>query len=91
MRKLYISNPKYLLLMFLKSTGFKFFPIIMGEKYVFFVQVILSLTLQATLIHISILILRHFLYLVYVSPCLDVGLFMSYLCDLCLFLTFIYH
>ena len=42
------------------------------------------------LIHISIIILRHFLcLLVYVSPCLDVGLFMSYLCDLLFFFTFI--
>ena len=29
------------------------------------------------------MILRHILYLVYFCPCLGLGLFMSYLCDLC--------
>ena len=30
----------------------------------------------------TIFILRHILYLVYLGPCLDLGLFMSYLLDL---------
>ena len=34
------------------------------------------------LIHITIMILRLILYLVYLYPCLGLGLFMSYLCDL---------
>ena len=34
------------------------------------------------LIHITIIILRHTLYLVYLCLCLGLGLFMSYLCDL---------
>ena len=38
--------------------------------------------LRCCLIHISIIILRHFLYLLYLRPLLDVGLFISYLCDL---------
>ena len=42
------------------------------------------------LIHISIIIMRHVLcLLVYVSPCLDVGLFMLYLFYLLFFFTFI--
>ena len=38
--------------------------------------------LRCCLIHISIIIVRHFLYLLYLCPWLDLGLFMSYLCDL---------
>ena len=30
---------------------------------------------------ITMIILRHISYLVYLSPCLGLGLFMSYLCD----------
>ena len=41
------------------------------------------------LIRISIIIPKHFLYLVYVRPCLDVDLFMTYLCDLFFFFTLI--
>ena len=37
--------------------------------------------LSYCLIHIAIVILRHILYLVYLCPCLGLGLFMSYLCD----------
>ena len=37
--------------------------------------------LKCCLIHLSIIILRH-LYLLYLLPCLDLGLFMLYLCDL---------
>ena len=40
-------------------------------------------------IHISIIILRHFLYLLYLCPCLDLDLFMSYLRDLFLIFIFI--
>ena len=39
------------------------------------------------LIRISIIMLKHSLYLVYVRPCLDVDLFMKYLCDLLFFFT----
>ena len=38
--------------------------------------------LLCCLIHISIIIVRHFLYLLYLCLCLNLGLFMSYLCDL---------
>ena len=38
------------------------------------------MSLRCCLIHITIIVLRHILYLVHLSPCL--GLFMSYLCDL---------
>ena len=42
----------------------------------------LQVLLRCCLIHISIIILRHFLYLLYLCPCLVLGLFKSYLCDL---------
>ena len=35
--------------------------------------------LRCCLIHITIIILKHILYLVYFCPCLVLGLFMSYL------------
>ena len=46
--------------------------------------------LSCCLIHISIMILRHFLYLPYLCPFLDPGLFMSYLCDLFFIFIFIF-
>ena len=39
--------------------------------------------LRCCLIHITIMILRHILYLVYLCPCRGLGLFMLRLCDLC--------
>ena len=50
----------------------------------------LQMLLRCCLIHISIIILRHFLYLLYLCPCLDLGLFMSYLLDLFSILIFIF-
>ena len=38
--------------------------------------------LRCCLIHITIIILRPILYLVYLCPCLGLCLFISYLCDL---------
>ena len=38
--------------------------------------------LSICLIHKTIIILRHILYLVHLCPCLGLGLIMSYLCDL---------
>ena len=38
--------------------------------------------LSCCLIHITIIIVRHILYLVYLHPCLSLCLFMSYLCHL---------
>ena len=40
------------------------------------------------LINISIIIVRHVMYLLCLRPCLDVDLFMLYLCDL--FFSFIF-
>ena len=37
---------------------------------------------RCCLIHIGIIILRHFLYLLYLCLCLELGLFMSDLCNL---------
>ena len=42
------------------------------------------------LIHKSIIILRHFLYLLYLCPCLDLGLFVSHLCDIFFVFIFIF-
>ena len=43
----------------------------------------LKMLFRCCLIHIHIIIiLRHFSYLLYLSPCLELSLFMSYLCDL---------
>ena len=45
--------------------------------------------LKCCLIHINIIILRHF-YLLYLCPCLDLGLWMLYLCDLFFIFPFIF-
>ena len=37
--------------------------------------------LSYSLIHLSMIILRHVLYLLYLCPSLDLGVLMSYLCD----------
>ena len=50
----------------------------------------LQTLLRCCLIHIIIIILRHVLYLLYLCPCLDLGLFMSYLCDLFFIFIFIF-
>ena len=42
----------------------------------------LQMLLRCCLILVTIVILRHILYLVYLCPCLSLGLFTSYLCDL---------
>ena len=47
-----------------------------------FLWIELQVFLRCCLIHISIIVLRYILHLVYLSPCLGLGLFMSYLCDL---------
>ena len=46
--------------------------------------------LRRCLIHVSIIIPKHFLYLLYLCPWLDAGLFMSYLCDLFFIFIFIF-
>ena len=42
----------------------------------------LQILVRCCLIHVSIVIMRHFLYLLYLSPYLDLGLLLSYLYDL---------
>ena len=44
-----------------------------------------QMLLRCCLVHISIIIMRHFLYFLYLCPCTDLGLFMSYLSDPFLF------
>ena len=50
----------------------------------------LQVFLRCCLIHIDITILRHFLYLLYLCPCLDLGPFISYLYGLCFIFIFIF-
>ena len=45
--------------------------------------------LRSFLLHITIIILRPILHLVYLRPCLGLGVFMSYLCILFLFFSLI--
>ena len=49
-----------------------------------------QMLLRCCLIHKSIIILRHFLYLLYLCPCLFLGLFLSYLCDLFFIVIFFF-
>lgn len=46
------------------------------------VSLLLQILLRCCFIHIAIIIFRHILYLVYLNPCLVLGLFMAYQCDL---------
>ena len=55
-----------------------------------FSQIELQFLLRCSFIHITILKLRHILYLVYSCPCLGLGLFMSCLCDPFFFFSFIF-
>ena len=41
-----------------------------------------EMLLRCCLIHVSIIIVRHVLYLLYLCSCLDLGLFMSCLCSI---------
>ena len=50
----------------------------------------IQMLLRCSLIHISIIIVRHFLYLLYFCPCLDLSLIMWYLCHLFFILIFIF-
>ena len=50
----------------------------------------LQVLLRCCLIHISIITLKHFLYLLYLCPCLDLCLFMSNLCDVFFIFIFIF-
>ena len=52
------------------------------QCYLNFSWIELQMLLRCCLIHITIIILRLISYLVYLCPCLDLGLLMSYLCDL---------
>ena len=54
----------------------------------FELKIELKMLLKCCLIHKSIIILRHFLYLLYLCPYLDLGSFFPYLCDL--FFAFIF-
>ena len=47
-----------------------------------FSRIELQVLLRCCLIHVTIIILRHILYLLYLCPCLGLGLSMSVLCDL---------
>ena len=49
-----------------------------------------QMLVRCCLIHISIITLRHFLHLLYLCPCLYIGLFMPYLWDLFFIFAFIF-
>ena len=49
----------------------------------------LQMLLRCCLINVSIFILRHFLYFLYLCPYLDLDLFLSHLCDLFFIFVFI--
>ena len=82
---LYINLYVYTLL-FYKERAFSTQP----QCYLTFSNFELQILHRCRLIHKSIIILRHFLYLLYLCPCLDLGLFMSYLCDLFFIFVFIF-
>ena len=46
--------------------------------------------LRCCLTHLTVIMLRHILYLVDLSLCLGLGLFMSYLCQLCFIFSLIF-
>ena len=48
----------------------------------------LQMLRRCCLLHVSIIILRQFLYLVYLRPCLGLALSRSYLCNLFFFVCF---
>ena len=50
----------------------------------------LQMLLTCCLIHIPIIILKHILYLVFLCSCLDLSLFMTYLCDLVFIFSIIF-
>ena len=50
----------------------------------------LQMLLRCCLIHISIIILRRFIYLLYLCPCLHLGLFMPYLRESIFIFVFIF-
>ena len=67
----------------------RFFPIQIQCRLIFS-WIELATLLKCCLIIISIIILRHILYLLNLCSCLDQGLFMSHLCDLFFILIFIF-
>ena len=66
----------------------RFFPIQIQCRLIFS-WIELATLLKCCLIIISIIILRHILYLLNLCSCLDQGLFMSHLCDLIFNFSFI--
>ena len=50
----------------------------------------LQMLLRCCLIHVGIIMLRYFLYLLYLCSCLELDLFMSYRCDLFFIFIFIF-
>ena len=55
-----------------------------------FVWIELQMLLRCCLIHISIIIVRYCLYVLYLCSFLDLGLIVSYLCDLFFIFVFIF-
>ena len=55
-----------------------------------FLWIELQILLSSCLIHIAIIIVRHILYILYSCPCLGLGLFTWYICDLCFISSLIF-
>ena len=71
-------------------TNYTFFSALFSTQPQCFSWIELQMLLECFLIHKTIIILRHDLYLVHMCPCLDLGLFMSYLCDPFFTLIFVF-
>ena len=68
---------------------FFFFLFLSNVFFKLFSWIKLQMLLRCCLIHVTFIIVRHFLYLLYFCSCLDLGLFMSHLCHLFFIFIFI--
>ena len=94
----WVSLPRYILIICIHDTLCNVTCVVLVTTHFFisnaFFYLTFSLTelqmlLRCRLINISIIIVRHFLYLLYLCPCIDSGQFISYLCDLFFIFIFI--
>ena len=97
----YFKKNIYTLLLFITSNivGNEIYTLLFLSNALFSTQlrcclsfsvIAIQILLRCCLIHITIIILRIILYLAYFCPCLGLGLFMSYLHDLCFIFSFIF-
>ena len=93
-----VSLPRYILIICIHDTLCNVTCVVLVTTHFFISNAFFYLTFSLTelqmllscrLINISIIIVRHFLYLLYLCPCIDSGQFISYLCDLFFIFIFI--